>query len=516
MNTGNSSLTGNGGSALKERLFSVYQRYQYAPWMIKITTLDRRLVAAIAALPLLFILMVLILAITLSISETIPCGSEYRGTLSKTESGLRCQKWSKLDRNVHTVTTDRYPGGGLGDHNHCRNPDDSLRPWCYTNLQSNYFDYCDVDCSKAAENISQLPSAASLRDLGNSTNVDLACPAELTVINTIRADGQYQMTGEWENGRGVYRRRGQEGLWCLWWHGLYRHWWLGPCKLMGRNVGVGWLEEDARCPQEGKVWRAGGTDKVMPRAKIVKKECMEYETGYSGDLLDDRIQWNGQIITPTTESPSECQDVCFQVSGCNAFSWYKDSNCTLWKSVNSRIKGLSKSVSGGFTCEQKVKVGCPPGSELVGDSLCFLYLEQACNEGCSRYAAMQKCEELGGFLADSLSEEDLNSVITLTKEKYSHSFWWLGASDFSKRDGKFSWEGRGNGEGENGDIMVASEVLWVNSSTIDSVGSKKGGSEQHQCVYLAPNLKEQVLDVRLDHQNCQATVARPICQFITK
>ncbi|XP_061762554.1 phosphoinositide-3-kinase-interacting protein 1 [Nerophis ophidion] len=51
-------------------------------------------------------------------------GVDYRGHQSSSSSGLTCLMW--------TNTSTQYdPQTGVGDHNYCRNPDSSERPWCY-------------------------------------------------------------------------------------------------------------------------------------------------------------------------------------------------------------------------------------------------------------------------------------------------------------------------------------------------------------------------------------------------
>jgi len=65
-------------------------------------------------------------------------GVSYIGDVSVTEGGFQCQEWSKQVPNPH-------PYQGLGEHNHCRNPNGlEARPWCYLTDQSSQWDFCDV------------------------------------------------------------------------------------------------------------------------------------------------------------------------------------------------------------------------------------------------------------------------------------------------------------------------------------------------------------------------------------
>ena len=83
--------------------------------------------------------------------------SDYRGTMSVTESGLLCQRWEDVDSShTNIVTNDiRYRiQHGMSSNNYCRNPDDSSRVWCYINMGEGVYDdkqqqqqrweYCDV------------------------------------------------------------------------------------------------------------------------------------------------------------------------------------------------------------------------------------------------------------------------------------------------------------------------------------------------------------------------------------
>jgi len=84
------------------------------------------------------------------------CGTEdlqqadYRGAMSSTESGRTCQAWSSQAPHTHSRTEAAYPDGGLGNHNHCRNPDDNDRAWCYTADPGSRWEFCSVpDCASA-------------------------------------------------------------------------------------------------------------------------------------------------------------------------------------------------------------------------------------------------------------------------------------------------------------------------------------------------------------------------------
>ena len=71
-------------------------------------------------------------------------GSDYRGTVSVTRGGVPCQLWSHQFPHLHQKTTLNFPDAGLGGHNHCRNPDHDLGPWCLTQAAEPVWDYCDV------------------------------------------------------------------------------------------------------------------------------------------------------------------------------------------------------------------------------------------------------------------------------------------------------------------------------------------------------------------------------------
>ena len=67
-------------------------------------------------------------------------GDNYRGTASRTVSGLECGYWS---HQIFLRTAD-YPEL-TGGHNYCRNPGNmESRPWCFVHDQEVRKEFCDI------------------------------------------------------------------------------------------------------------------------------------------------------------------------------------------------------------------------------------------------------------------------------------------------------------------------------------------------------------------------------------
>jgi len=93
-------------------------------------------------------------------------GSSYRGSTSTTQSGLTCQKWSLQSPNRHRFWTKvNRDNRGIGDHNHCRNPDGDTRPWCITATPGKQWEYCDIPTCQAGP-AHQCPAGISKDMLG--------------------------------------------------------------------------------------------------------------------------------------------------------------------------------------------------------------------------------------------------------------------------------------------------------------------------------------------------------------
>ncbi|KAK7130138.1 hypothetical protein R3I93_019693 [Phoxinus phoxinus] len=76
--------------------------------------------------------------------ECMRCNGEtYRGPMDHTESGKECQRWDSQKPHKHTYQPHRHAGKGLDD-NYCRNPNNDVRPWCYTMDKSTTWEYCNI------------------------------------------------------------------------------------------------------------------------------------------------------------------------------------------------------------------------------------------------------------------------------------------------------------------------------------------------------------------------------------
>ncbi|XP_069395150.1 neurotrypsin isoform X1 [Paralichthys olivaceus] len=69
----------------------------------------------------------------------------YNGSVSHTDSGSPCLKWTDFPDYMH-----QYPNRGLGDHNLCRNPDQEPNPWCFFRQSSGAIGWAYCDCHQGA------------------------------------------------------------------------------------------------------------------------------------------------------------------------------------------------------------------------------------------------------------------------------------------------------------------------------------------------------------------------------
>ncbi|XP_064177105.1 neurotrypsin [Anguilla rostrata] len=97
-------------------------------------------------------------AAPLSCSEGFTELGYYNGTVSQTDSGSPCLKWTEFPDYVQ-----QYPGRGLGEHSYCRNPDRESNPWCFFRQSSGAIGWAYCDCHQGVARLVGGPSSTSGR-----------------------------------------------------------------------------------------------------------------------------------------------------------------------------------------------------------------------------------------------------------------------------------------------------------------------------------------------------------------
>ncbi|XP_066533081.1 plasminogen-like [Hoplias malabaricus] len=102
----------------------------------------------------------------------IGTGTDYRGTKTKTKSGILCQRWEGTYPHIPNITPRTHPKADL-ESNYCRNPDgDKGGPWCYTMDEKKRWENCDIqDCTEECMHC----SGEEYRGKVSTTESGLAC-----------------------------------------------------------------------------------------------------------------------------------------------------------------------------------------------------------------------------------------------------------------------------------------------------------------------------------------------------
>ncbi|XP_036359157.1 atrial natriuretic peptide-converting enzyme-like isoform X2 [Octopus sinensis] len=103
-------------------------------------------------------------------------GVSYRGSVSETDGGTPCLKWTENPK-YNTINS---PNVGIGDHNFCRNPDDDKRPWCWVAPAfQNKFGYCKIDqCKNVTESTTVESTVTTFPTTVASTTRNISCNSD--------------------------------------------------------------------------------------------------------------------------------------------------------------------------------------------------------------------------------------------------------------------------------------------------------------------------------------------------
>lgn len=88
----------------------------------------------------------------LSECRDTPKGEAYIGKTSQTVDGRQCVRWDSLDESDPDYYIVHFLTGSKSAHaNYCRNPDNKIAPWCFTELVGGGWDYCNIPFCKKSE-----------------------------------------------------------------------------------------------------------------------------------------------------------------------------------------------------------------------------------------------------------------------------------------------------------------------------------------------------------------------------
>ncbi|XP_038558676.1 phosphoinositide-3-kinase-interacting protein 1 [Micropterus salmoides] len=129
-------------------------------------------------------------------------GVEYTGEQQSSSTGLTCLNWTNTTRD-YDVNIHPDSQTGVGDHNYCRNPDSSERPWCYIAGPDGTVQrqFCAIDACK--EQASTVPAETkSLNPTGTAPSTESfqlaksgASQGEVAAVQPVMGISQRVRTG---------------------------------------------------------------------------------------------------------------------------------------------------------------------------------------------------------------------------------------------------------------------------------------------------------------------------------
>jgi len=147
-------------------------------------------------------------------------GYDYRGCQNKTKSGYLCQRWDRdtpHSRNTKSRKNYKKKRYGVGNHNYCRNADNSSGPWCYTTDPKKRWEYCDT--RKCGDETLRGWRSINYRGCQNKTKTGYTCQRwdKDTPHNRNNKTKKHYRKGERGLGTHNYCRNPDDsggGIWC--------------------------------------------------------------------------------------------------------------------------------------------------------------------------------------------------------------------------------------------------------------------------------------------------------------
>lgn len=101
-------------------------------------------------------------------------GLSYRGLVTSTMSGRTCQKWlNDKPQKIPAAVKDAGDDAGIGNHNFCRNPDDSMaKPWCFTMDPTKEKEECDIPKCQGMERDYQAEADTLAKEVAGGLKCD--------------------------------------------------------------------------------------------------------------------------------------------------------------------------------------------------------------------------------------------------------------------------------------------------------------------------------------------------------